>query len=337
MSRLVRRVVLLATAILATLTIGTLGFILIAGYPPFDAFYMTLTTMTTVGYMEVHPLNEAGRIFNSFLIVFGVSTMFIAIGAMTQTIIELQFGDAIGRRRNKRMIDKLRDHYIVCGYGRVGRGAAAELQHAGAPFVVVDINPERAERAIAAGMLAVAADSTHDETLSQVGIQRARGLVAALSSDADNLYVLLSAKGLNPRIYAAARAAEESAEAKMRRAGADAVFAPYSITGHRLAQSMLRPHVLQFLDFTTKDIGMDVSIEQVRVSESSEVVTKTLKDMQLSRELGVIVMAIRKSDGRMLFNPAADTAVQGGDYLIVMGQMHNLRALENLAAGPEAR
>ena len=337
MSRLVRRFVLLSAAIVATLTIGTLGFTFIAGYPPFDAFYMTLTTMTTVGYMEIHPLNEAGRIFNSFLIVFGVTTMFIAIGAMTQTIIELQFGDAIGRRRNRRMIDKLKDHYIVCGFGRVGRGAAAELQHADAPFVVVDVNPERVEHAIAAGMLAVAADSTRDETLRQVGIERARGLVAALSSDADNLFVLLSAKGLNPRIFAAARAAEESAEEIMRRAGADAVFAPYSITGHRLAQSMLRPHVLQFLDFTTKDIAMDVSIEQVRVSEKSEVVAKTLKDMQLSRELGVIVMAIRKNDGRMLFNPAADTAVQGGDYLIVMGQMQNLRALENLAAGAGGR
>ena len=333
MSRLVRRVLLLAAAIGATLTIGTLGFTFIAGYPPFDAFYMTLTTMTTVGYMEVHPLTQAGRIFNSFLIVFGVTTMFIAIGAMTQTIIELQFGDAIGKRRNRRMIDKLRDHYIVCGYGRVGRGAAAELQHSAVPFVVVDVNPERVERAIAAGMLAVAADSTRDETLRQVGVERARGLVAALSTDADNLFVLLSAKGLTPQIFAAARAAEESAEEKMRRAGANAVFAPYSITGHRLAQSMLRPHVLQFLDFTTKDIGMDVSIEQVRVSENSAVVAKTLKDMQISRELGVIVMAIRKNDGRMLFNPAADTAVDGGDYLIVMGQMQNLRALENLAAG----
>jgi voltage-gated potassium channel len=336
MSRLVRRVLLLSAAIVATLTIGTLGFTFIAGYPAFDAFYMTLTTMTTVGYMEVHPLSQAGRIFNSLLIVFGVTTMFIAIGAMTQTIIELQFGDAIGRRRNKRMIDKLKDHYIVCGYGRVGRGAAAELQHAGVPFVVVDVNPERVERAMAAGMLAVAADSTRDETLRQVGVERARGLVAALSSDADNLFVLLSAKGLNPGIFAAARAAEESAEEKMRRAGADAVFAPYSITGHRLAQSMLRPHVLQFLDFTTKDIGMDVSIEQVRVSENSEVAAKTLKDMQLSRELGVIVMAIRKNDGRMLFNPAADTAVHGGDYLIVMGQMQNLRTLENLAPGTGA-
>jgi voltage-gated potassium channel len=156
--------------------------------------------------------------------------------------------------------------------------------------------------------------------------------VAALATDADNLFVLLSAKGLNPKIYVATRAAEESAEEKMRRAGADAVFAPYSITGHRLAQSLLRPHVVQFLDLTTKDVGMDVSIEQVRVSETSKAVSKTIKDMQLSRELGVIVMAIRTNDGRMPY-PPADTAVQGGDFLIVMGQMQNLRALESLLTG----
>ena len=160
-------------------------------------------------------------------------------------------------------------------------------------------------------MLAMAADSTRDETLRQVGIERARGLVAALATDADNLFVLLSAKGLNPRIYVAARAAEEGAEEKMRRAGADAVFAPYSITGHRLAQSLLRPHVVQFLDFTTNDIGMDIAIEQVRVSEASEMVSRTIREMQLRRNMGVIVMAIRRGDGHMLFNPPADTAVAG--------------------------
>src|SRR5689334_633045 len=215
MNRLARRFLILAAALLVTLGTGTLGFRLIDHYPLFDAFYMTLITMTTVGYSEVHPLSHAGRVFNSFLIVFGVTTIFIAIGAMTQTIIELEFGDAIGKRRNKRMIDKLKDHFIICGFGRVGRGAAQELQHAGAPFVVVDIDPERVERAMTAGMLGVAADSTRDETLREVGTERARGLVAALATDADNLFVLLSAKGLNPGIYVAARAAEEGAEGKM--------------------------------------------------------------------------------------------------------------------------
>jgi voltage-gated potassium channel len=334
MNRLTRRFVLIVGAIVTTLSIGTVGFTVIDGYPPFDAFYMSLTTMTTVGYGEIHPLSHAGRIFNSFLIVFGVTTIFIAIGAMTQTIIEMEFGDAIGKRRNKRMIDNLKDHYIICGFGRVGRGAASELRHAGVPFVVVDNNPDRAEHAMLAGMLAVAADSTQDETLRLVGIERARGLVAALATDADNLFVLLSAKGLNPGIYVATRAAEEGAEAKMRRAGADAVFAPYAMTGHRLAQSLLRPHVVQFLDFTTKDVGEDIAIEQVRVAATSEMVAKTIREMQLRKEVGVIVMAIRKESGEMVFNPPADTAVQGGDYLIVMGRPGNLRTLETLLAEP---
>src|SRR3954470_15695704 len=155
MSRLTRRLSFILLAIVTTLLTGTVGFTLIEHYPPFDAFYMTLTTMTTVGYMEIHPLTRSGRIFNSFLIFFGVTTIFIAIGAMTQTIIELEFGDAIGKRRNKRMIDKLKDHYIICGFGRVGRGAASELQHAGVPFVIVDRNEDRIERAILSGMLAV--------------------------------------------------------------------------------------------------------------------------------------------------------------------------------------
>jgi voltage-gated potassium channel len=333
MSRFARRFRLTLLAILSTLAIGTVGFTVIDHYPPFDAFYMTLTTMTTVGYGEIHPLSHAGRIFNSFLIIFGVSTILIAIGTMTQSIIELEFGGEINKRRNKRMIDNLKDHFIICGFGRVGRGAAEELGRAGVPFVVVDINPERVERAMLAGMLAAAADSTRDETLRQVGIERARGLVAALATDADNLFVLLSAKGLNPNLYVATRAAEEGAEAKMRRAGANAVFAPYAITGHRLAQSLLRPHVVQFLDFTTNDIDKDIAIEQVCVDERSEMVSKTMKDMQLGRNLGVIVLAIRHRDGQMVFNPQADTPINGGDFLIVMGRQQNLRNLEELLAG----
>jgi voltage-gated potassium channel len=332
MSRLARRFLFTLLAIAGTIAIGTVGFIVIDRYPPFDAFYMTLTTMTTVGYGEVHPLSHAGRIFNSFLIMFGVTTIFIAIGAMTQSIIELEFGDATKQRRNKKMIANLKDHYIICGYGRVGRGAAEELQYAGVPFVVVDIDPDRVQRSMMAGMLAVAADSTRDDTLRLVGIDKARGLVAALATDADNLFVLLSAKGLNPRIYVAARAAEEGADAKMRRAGADAVFAPYTITGHRLAQSLLWPHVVQFLDFTTNDIDKDIAIEQVRVAENSATVSKTIMEMRLGRELGVIVLAIRHRDGQMVFNPPADTAVSGGDFLIVMGRQQNLRSLEELLA-----
>jgi voltage-gated potassium channel len=332
MYRLKRRLIYLALAMLITLAFGTAGFVWIESFPPFDAFYMTLITMTTVGYSEIHPLTREGRIFNSFLILFGVTIMFFAIGTMTQTIIEMQLGDLFGKRRIKRMIEKLTKHYIVCGFGRVGRGACAELQRSGVPFVVVDRNPERVEHALQAGMLAVQADSTRDETLREVGIAKANGLIAALGSDADNLFVILSAKTLNPMLAVATRAAEEEAEQKLRRAGADAVFTPYTITGHQLVQSLLRPHVFQFLDFTTKNIGLNAVIEQMRVGEESEVANKSLRDLQLRRDVGVIVLAIRKADGQMLFNPAAEAEIRGGDFLVVMGEPESLRKLETLVA-----
>ena len=328
--RLTRRFLFVAMALAAVLAIGTAGFMLIEGYSLFDAFYTTLLTMTTVGYGD--QLHPAGRIFNSFLLIVGVTTILVAIGAITQTVIEAELGELLGKRRNKRMIEKLQNHFIVCGYGRVGRGAASELQQAGVPFVVVDIDNDRVEKAVAAGLLAVAADSTRDETLRAVGVARAKGLVCALSTDADNLFVLLSAKFLNPQIYVATRAAEESAEDKMRRAGADAVFAPYAITGHRLAQALLRPHVVQFLDFTTQAAGLDAVIEQVRVSGQSDLVSKSIRELQIGRQFGVIVLAIRKGDGEMVFNPPADTAISAGDYLIVMGQPDKLRTLESLLA-----
>ena len=330
---LARRLLFLVLALLAVLAVGTVGFMLTEGYSVFEAFYTTLLTMTTVGYGDA--LHPSGRILNSFLLMVGVTTILVAIGAITQTVIEAEFGELIGKRRNKRMIDKLQGHFIICGYGRVGRGAAQELQQAGVPFVVVDIDDDRVERAIASGMLAVAADSTRDETLRSVGVTRAKGLVCALSTDADNLFVLLSAKFLNPQIYVATRAAEESAEDKMRRAGADAVFAPYAITGHRLAQALLRPHVVQFLDFTTQTAGLKVVIEQVRVSGESDLVSKSIRELQIGRLFGVIVLAIRKGDGEMVFNPPADTAISASDYLIVMGQPEKLHSLEAALAGRE--
>jgi voltage-gated potassium channel len=332
MRRFRNRLILISTALVAILAGGTLGFIFIDGYPPFDAFYMTLITVSTVGYAEVHPLSHAGRVFNSFLIFFGVTIMLLAVGGMTQAIIELELNQYFGKRRNKKMIDKLNDHYIVCGFGRVGRGAASELQRAGVPFLVVDKNEDRVEWAMKAGMLAALADATNDETLRDAGVLRAKGLIATLSSDADNLFVILSAKALKPSLLVSARIATEETERKMRLAGANYVFAPYDMTGYRMAQVMLKPHVFQFIDFTTKNIGLDVGIEQVRVPVSSEFVSKSLEEMQIRKELGVIVLAIRKSDGRMLFNPPADAEIHGGDFLIVMGESANLRRLEQMLA-----
>ena len=330
-----RRLIFIASAIAATLVGGTIGFMLIGHYAPFDAFYFTLITITTVGYSEIFGLSHAGRVFNSFLILFGVTTMLLAVGGITQTVIELELNQFFGKRRIKKMIDKLQDHYIVCGFGRVGRGAAFELQRAGVPFIVGDKSEDKVELAIRAGMLGVLADVARDEALVDVGILRAQGLIATLSTDADNLFLLLSAKGLKPALQVSARIAEETSEQKFRRAGADFVFAPYDITGNRMAQALLRPHVFQFIDFTTKNIGLNVGIEQVLVGGNG-FDSRSLADLQLRRELGVIVLAIRKENGTMLFNPPAEAEIQGGDFLVAMGESENLRKLEQMFAEAKA-
>jgi voltage-gated potassium channel len=330
--RIARRVILIAALLVFTMFIGTAGFRLLEGYPLFDAFYMTLITITTVGYQEIRPLSHAGRIFNSFLILFGVSAMFFAVGAMTQTIIELQLQDRYGERRKKRAIMRMKDHYIVCGFGRVGRNAAFELQRTGVPFLVIDRNEQRVERATQAGMLAIRADATRDESLREAGVEHARGFIAALATDADNVFVILSVKTLNPRLTVVTRASEEDAEEKLRRAGADTVFSPYSIAGHRLAQALVRPHVAQLLDFVGQ-AGLDVTMEQLRVAPDSELVSRRLGDL-VPRDARLIVLAIGKPDGKMIFNPPVEMEVAAGDVLVVMGEQPSLRDMESLLTRP---
>ncbi|MBI4909222.1 MAG: potassium channel protein [Acidobacteria bacterium] len=327
---MMRRIKIVVFSVTVVFTIGILGFMYLENYPVLDAFYMTLTTITTIGYGEVHPLSPRGRIFNSFLIVIGVGLMFQAVSLVAHLVLERELGELLGRRKSKRMIDRLNDHFIICGFGRVGRGAALEMQRNGVPFVVVDNSEDKVERAMRGGMLAVLADCTRDETLRELKIDRARGLVSALASDADNMFLILSARTLNSKLIISARANEEESEEKLRRAGADTVFAPYYLTGHRLAQSVLKPHVQEFMDIFTRNIGLSASMEQVRVESSCEMAGKSLKDLQLRRDLGVIVLAIRHGDSRMQFNPPADAVVHAGDYLIVMGEAHALRKLESL-------
>jgi voltage-gated potassium channel len=332
MGHLRNRLILIAVALVLVLSGGTIGFMWIEHYPVFDAFYMTLTTVTTVGYAEIRGLSHAGRVFNSFLIMVGVTTIFLAVGAMTQTLIELELNQFFGKRRVRSMIDKLEGHIILCGFGRVGRGAAAELRKAGASFVVIDNNEDRVDRAMKAGMLAVLADASRDETLRDVGIARAKGLIATLASDADNLFVILSAKTLNPNLQLSARIAEESSEQKMRRAGADFVFAPYNTTGHRMAQAMLKPHVLRFLDFTEQQ-DVDVEIEQVLVTDQSSFAGRTLADIDTRYKSSVVILAIRKANGEMLFNPSSEAKMAPGDHLIAMGDASNLQKLGHLLMG----
>ena len=228
------------------------------------------------------------------------------------------------------MLEKLKDHYIVCGLGRVGRGVVQELQHNKAPLVVIDKDAERARWASDMGIPTLIGDSTEDETLIEAGVKGAKGLVAALSSDADNVYVALSARGLNDNLLVAARATSEAAEEKLRRAGATTVFTPYTYIGQRLAQSMLRPHVLSFLDIATvfRKSDLDLEFEQIRVSESSRVAGKSLQDSRFRETYNVIVLAVIKRDGQRQFNPKADTRLEADDVLIAMGERTKLQSLE---------
>ena len=232
----------------------------------------------------------------------------------------------------------MKDHYIVCGLGRVGRGVVRELQHNKAPLVAIDKDAERARWASDMGIPTLIADSTEDGTLIEAGVKGAKGLVAALSSDADNVYVALSARGLNDNLLVAARATSEAAEEKLRRAGATTVFTPYTYIGHRLAQSMLRPHVLSFLDIATvfRKSDLDLEFEQIRVSESSRVAGKSLKDSHLREEYGVIVLAVIKPDGDTQFNPQAKTRIEVRDVLIAMGERSKLATHGSRAGGPAA-
>jgi voltage-gated potassium channel len=328
--RLVRRFIFIAGLLGFTLLIGTVGFRLIEGYSWFEGFYMTLTTITTVGYQEMRPLSHAGRVFNSFLILFGVTAMFLAVGAMTQTIIEIELQDRYGKRRKKRMIENLQDHFIVCGFGRVGRNACSEFQRADAPFLIVDRNEQRVAKAAAAGMLAIVADATQDDSLRQAGVLRARGLIAALPSDAENLFIILSAKTLNPTLTVVTRVSEEEAGEKLRRAGADTVLTPYTMAGRQLADALLRPHVVEFLDFTRSNIGSKITMEQVCVASKGEPTRQSLGKLSELRKSGVIVLAIRTQSGETIFNPPAEVEISAGDYLIVMGERSSLQKLEQI-------
>jgi voltage-gated potassium channel len=329
-SILVRRILLITGLLCISLVIGTIGFVLIEDFSWFDGFYMTLTTITTIGYQELRPLSHVGRVFNSFLILFGVSAMFVSFGAMTQTIIELELQDRYGKRRKKRMIDHLKNHFIVCGFGRVGRNASYEMQRANAPFLVIDRDEQRVAKAESAGMLAVVADATRDDSLREAGVLRAKGLIAALPSDAENLFIILSAKTLNPKLTVVTRVSEEEAGEKLRRAGADTVFTPYAMAGRQLADALLRPHVVEFLDFARTDVGPKVTTEQISIDSKTGFAGKTLGQLPELRNSGVIVLAIRKPGGETIFNPPPESEISPGDYLIVMGERPGLERLEQL-------
>jgi voltage-gated potassium channel len=324
------RLLVIAGVLLLDVVIGTLGFSLVEGWPLFDAFYMALMTLTTVGYGEVHPLSFSGRVFASFLMLVGVATVLVSFTILGDTLLRLELADYFGHRRRNRMLQHIAGHYIVCGAGRVGRSVVLELLRGGAQVILIDNDPARVKWAEPLGILTLTADASKDETLRQARIDTAAGLVSAIASDAENVYVTLSAKVLNPALQVAVRASDEQAEMKLHRAGATTVLTPYTFIGHRLAQSLLRPHVVSFLDVasTFGKTDLDLEIEQLRIAPGSVLSSRTLEEARLGRTYGVIVLAVRRESGTMQFNPQADVRLEAGDVLIAMGERQKLKQLE---------
>ena len=325
-----RHLRLIGIALACVVLAGTAGFHFIFGWQWLDAFYMVVTTLTTIGYQEIHPLSSGGRVFNLALIFFGVALVFLSIGALTQALLEFELRSFFGRRKMERDIGRLTDHYIICGAGRVGRSAARELARRPVPFVIIEQNEAKAQR-YGDDWLTLVGDATQEQTLRQAQIDRGRGLVAATTTDATNLYIVLTARGLNPRLKIIARASEEDAEKHLLTAGADSVVSPYSFAGHRIAQSFLRPHVVSFLDTATTHLGMDLEIGEICVGHDSTFAGKTIEGSRIRQDRGVIILAIKRELG-MRFNPSPDDRIEPGDYLIAMGEPSQLRQLEQMAA-----
>ena len=317
--------------LLIVVGIGTAGFHYVEGWPWFDGLYMVVTTLTTIGYQEVHPLSHTGRIFNVFVILSGVSLLVLGIGALSQALLEFELQSFFGRRRMERDIARLKDHFIICGMGRVGRSVARELARKPASFIIIENAENKRQKFASENWLVLAGDGTQEETLREAQIERASGLIAATTTDATNLYIVLTARGLNPRLKIIARASEDAAEKHLLTAGANSVVSPYSFAGQRIAQSLLRPHVVSFLDTATTHLGMDLEIGEVHITPGSMFAGKTLETSRIRQERGVIVLAIKRRDG-MRFNPAPDERIEPDDCLIAMGEPTQLRQLEQTAS-----
>jgi len=313
--------------LLLVIIVGVIGYMTIEQWSFLDALYMTVITISTVGYAEVHELSVAGRIFSILLIVGGVGVMLYTLTVLVQYFIEGRFRSILGRRRMKEKIAKLKGHLILCGYGRVGQEVARVFESEGTSFVVIDLDQEAINKATDDGYLCLTGNATSDEVLNEAGIQRARGLVAALGGDADNLYITLSAKGMRPDLFVVARASAEASEAKLKRAGADRTILPYRIGGRRMAMLALRPLVVDFVDTTMFSQGREFVLENIVVGPGSPMVGVTVKE-GLECCGAIAILAVKKKDGRLLTNPSNDTQLELGDELVVIGTREQLRVVE---------
>jgi len=327
-----RNLWLLFVALTVIVIVGMIGFHVLEGWSWFDCFYMVLTTFTTIGYGETHPLSHTGRVFNSGLIIVGVANVFLIIGALTQLLIEFEFQEVFGRRKMERQIASLKGHYIICGEGRVGRSVARELARRPAPFVLIENNTAKVERG-STDWLVIHGDATQESVLKQARIDEAIGLVAATTTDAINTYIVLTARSLNPKLKIIARTSEEDAEKHLKAAGADVVISPYSFSGWRIAHAFLRPNVVNFLETTmTQQDKYGLEIEELNVHAGSRFADKSVRDSNIRAEYNVILLAIKSKDQEMRFNPKPEDMIRGGDQIIVMGEVESLRELEVEAA-----
>ncbi len=323
--------------IAAVLLFGTVGYHVVEPtYSFFDSLYMTVITVTTIGYGEIKRLSTTGRIFNLMLIAVGWFGIFWVARMGGQMIVEGQVLKFFGRHRMDKKIASMRGHYIVCGYGRVGRMVCEEFQRHRTPFVIIERNPELVEEIIQQNYVYYQGDCTHDQSLIAAGIDRARGLINAVAEEADAVYITLSARQHNPDLFIVARADSFSAVQKLKRAGADRVISPHVAAGFRMAMGALRPNVVDFMTISRLEDEEGLRIEEVVVSDRSSLIGKSFKELDVRAKYGLNVIGIKKPDGRMIYNPPAEQVIDGGDTLIMFGGGEQLSKIDELCAPAES-
>jgi voltage-gated potassium channel len=320
-----RRVIALLFFVLVA---GTIGYAVVERWSVWDAFYMTVITVTTVGYGEVHPLSVGGRVVSILLAIGGVGTVLYAFTLVAADLIEGGLRERFELRRRLRMIDKLTNPFIICGAGRIGSIIAADFRRQGIEYVIVERDPARLHEALERGDTAVEADASREDVLRRVGIDRARGLIAAMGADAENVYAVLSARVLRPDLLIISRAESKDAERKLLRAGANRVLAPYEIGALQMAQTALRPAVVDFVQLATSSENLELAMEQIRIGPTTALAGQSLIEANLRQRYGVVVVGVQRSDGKMEFNPSPETVMRSGDQLVVLGRPDSLKDLE---------
>jgi voltage-gated potassium channel len=311
---------------------GTLGYVAIERWSVWDAFYMTVTTVATVGYREVHALSRVGQAFTVLLIFSGVGTALYTFSLLATAIVEGGLPHRLRQRRQARMLEEIEGHFIVCGFGRIGAVVTGEFSRQQVPFVVVERDSTLVERALEQGYLALHADATDEEVLRRAGIARARGLIAAVGTDAENVYTVLTARVLRPDLFILARSEGADSIRKLRHAGADRVISPYQIGGQQLAQTAIRPAVVDFVELATSSENLELTMEEVTINGASPLVNRTILEANLRQRFGVIVVAIQRKDRSMTFNPEPEAHIEAGDKLVVLGKNESLKRLEQEAS-----